>query len=121
MASTLHSRARTSFVCPRLRRMLGAAGAGVVAAGSTLAALASEGEQVFKTACVACHGEDGKGGQGGGAPLDKVTDAAMVMALVTDGRGNMPPLGDALTAEQIRAVAAYIVNDLFKQQRSNDH
>jgi mono/diheme cytochrome c family protein len=79
------------------------------------AAQASEGEQVFKTACVACHGEDGKGGQGGGAPLEKVTDVAMVVAMVTDGRGNMPPLGEALTAEQIRAVAAYIVNDLSKQ------
>ena len=111
MASTLHS-ARTSFTCARLQRVLGAA---VVVAGSALSALASEGEQVFKTACVACHGEDGKGGQGGGAPLDKVTDVAMVMALVADGRGNMPPLGDVLTAEQIRAVAAYIVNDLFKQ------
>ena len=115
MASTLHSAAQTSFMRPRLPRVLGVAGAGVVAVGSTLTALASQGEEVFKTACVACHGDDGKGGQGGGAPLDKVTDVAMVMALVADGRGNMPPLGDALTAEQIRAVAAYIVNDLSKQ------
>ena len=89
---------------------------GAVAASAASAAQASDGAEVFKTACVACHGEDGKGGQGGGAPLDKVTDVAMVVAMVTDGRGNMPPLGDALTAEQIRAVAAYIVNDLFKQQ-----
>jgi mono/diheme cytochrome c family protein len=40
----------------------------------------------------------------------------MVVGMVTDGRGNMPPLADALTAEQIRAVAAYVVNDLFKPQ-----
>jgi alcohol dehydrogenase (cytochrome c) len=77
-------------------------------------ALAAEGEQVFKTTCIACHGEDGRGGHGGGAPLDQVADAALVIATVTDGRGTMPPLGGALTAEQIRAVAAYVVNDLFK-------
>jgi len=85
-----------------------------VPSGAAVPALAAEGEQVFKTTCVACHGEDGRGGHGGGAPLDQVTDSALVIATVTDGRGTMPPLGGALTAEQIRAVAAYVVNDLFK-------
>jgi mono/diheme cytochrome c family protein len=85
-----------------------------VPSGVAVPALAAEGEQVFKTTCVACHGEDGRGGHGGGAPLDQVTDSALVIATVTDGRGTMPPLGGALTAGQIRAVAAYVVNDLFK-------
>jgi len=78
------------------------------------AAASAEGEQVFQMACVPCHGGDGRGGQGGGLPLDKVADPALVVALVTDGRGSMPPLGEALTLQQIRAVAAYVVNDLFK-------
>jgi mono/diheme cytochrome c family protein len=38
----------------------------------------------------------------------------MVMATVVDGRGNMPPLGSMLTQDQIRAVAAYVTNGLFK-------
>jgi mono/diheme cytochrome c family protein len=74
----------------------------------------SEGRQVFDSACVACHGYDGRGGYGGGVPLDQVRDVAMIYATVTDGRGNMPPLGDLLTPEQIRAVADFIVTDLFK-------
>jgi alcohol dehydrogenase (cytochrome c) len=78
------------------------------------AALAAEGELVFQTACVACHGEDGMGGHGGGAPLDQVKDPALVTAIVTDGRGTMPPLAGVLTPEQIRAVAAYVTNGLFK-------
>ena len=73
-----------------------------------------EGRQVFDSACVACHGYDGRGGYGGGVALDQVRDVAMIYATVTDGRGNMPPLGDLLTPEQIRAVADFIVKDLFK-------
>lgn len=74
----------------------------------------SEGRQVFESACVACHGYDGRGGYGGGVPLDQVRDVALIFATVTDGRGNMPPLGDLLSQEQIRAVADFIVKDLFK-------
>lgn len=74
----------------------------------------SDGRQVFESACVACHGYDGRGGYGGGVPLDQVRDVAVIFATVTDGRGNMPPLGDLLTQEQIRAVADFIVKDLFK-------
>jgi alcohol dehydrogenase (cytochrome c) len=78
------------------------------------AALVLAGEDVFKTACVACHGEDGTGGHGGGAPLDQVKDPALVAATVIDGRGSMPPLAGLLTPEQVRAVAAYVTNGLFK-------
>jgi mono/diheme cytochrome c family protein len=72
------------------------------------------GRQIFDSACVACHGYDGRGGYGGGVPLDQVRDVAMIYATVTDGRGNMPPLGDLLTPDQIRTVADFIVSDLFK-------
>ena len=101
-AAERDTESRTTAVPPRRAR------------ATRAAALAAEGEEVFQAACVACHGEDGRGGHGGGAPLDQVKDPALVMATVTDGRGNMPPLGGALTPEQIRAVAAYVVNDLFK-------
>jgi alcohol dehydrogenase (cytochrome c) len=84
------------------------------AASDAAAELALAGEEVFKTACVACHGEDGMGGHGGGAPLDQVKDPALVMAMVNDGRGSMPPLAGLLTPEQVRAVAAYVTNGLFK-------
>jgi alcohol dehydrogenase (cytochrome c) len=76
--------------------------------------LVAAGQEVFTTACVACHGEDGMGGHGGGAPLDQVKDPNMVIALVNDGRGSMPPLAGLLSAEQIRAVAAYVTNGLFE-------
>jgi quinohemoprotein ethanol dehydrogenase len=75
---------------------------------------AASGSQLFKQACVPCHGADGKGGHGGGAPLDKSRDLAAVVLTVREGRKNMPPFGSAFTTEQIQAVSAYIVDELFK-------
>jgi cytochrome c oxidase cbb3-type subunit III len=81
--------------------------------GPALAAITG-GKQLFETACAPCHGNDGKGGHGGGMPLVNAKDLAFVTGTVTDGRNNMPAFVTQLTAEQIRAVSSYIVNDLFK-------
>jgi mono/diheme cytochrome c family protein len=72
------------------------------------------GKQIFQQACLPCHGADGKGGHGGGAPLNKVSDLALVMKTVKDGKNSMPPFGAALSAEQIQAVSAYVTGELFK-------
>jgi mono/diheme cytochrome c family protein len=59
-----------------------------------------------------CHGDDGKGGHTGGAPLDKVRDLDAAIATVTNGRNNMPPFGRAFTPEQIRDVTEYVLQVL---------
>ena len=59
-----------------------------------------------------CHGDDGKGGHTGGAPLDKVADFDAAIQTVTAGRNNMPPFSSAFTPEQIRDVSAYVVQSL---------
>jgi len=74
----------------------------------------SSGAQIFQQACLPCHGADGKGGHGGGAPLNKVSDVALIMQTVRDGRKNMPPFGAALSPEQIQAVSNFVAGDLFK-------
>jgi mono/diheme cytochrome c family protein len=66
---------------------------------------------------VICHGEDGRGGHGGGAPLDGVRDVAFAMQIVGGGRNNMPPFSTALTPEQIRDVSAYVVTALSQARR----
>jgi mono/diheme cytochrome c family protein len=71
-----------------------------------------EGKRLFVQVCAACHGDDGKGGHTGGAPLDRVTDLAAAMQTVTAGRNNMPPFRSAFTPEQIRDVSAYVVQAL---------
>jgi mono/diheme cytochrome c family protein len=75
---------------------------------------AADGARAFRDTCAACHGEDGRGGAGGGPPLDAVADPDLIVAMVNYGRGSMPPLAGMLTTEQVRAVAAYVATELFK-------
>jgi alcohol dehydrogenase (cytochrome c) len=71
-----------------------------------------EGKRIFTTNCAVCHGDDGKGGHTGGAPLDKMRDLDAAIATVTNGRNNMPPFRGAFTPEQIRDVSVYVVEAL---------
>jgi quinohemoprotein ethanol dehydrogenase len=70
------------------------------------------GKSVYATACVFCHGEQGEGGHGGGKALTAATNTDLIVQIVSEGRSAMPPLGAALTAEQIRDVAAYVATML---------
>jgi alcohol dehydrogenase (cytochrome c) len=69
----------------------------------------AEGKRIFTTNCAVCHGDDGKGGHTGGAPLDRLRDLDAAIATVTNGRNNMPPFRGAFTPEQIRDVSSYVV------------
>jgi len=72
-----------------------------------------EGKRLFVQVCAACHGDDGKGGHTGGAPLVGVTDLTAAIRTVTEGRNtNMPAFRSSFTPEQIRDVSAYVVETL---------
>jgi cytochrome c oxidase cbb3-type subunit 3 len=87
---------------------------GSVGTAPAPALAAADGARAFRDTCAPCHGEDGRGGAGGGPPLDAVVDPELIVSMVNYGRGTMPPLAGMLTNEQIRAVAAYVTTDLFK-------
>lgn len=79
------------------------------------AQMAAAAEPVFKNTCAACHGVDGKGNQGVGAP--NLTDAiwlyggtrADIHATIHGGRqGHMPNWDKRLGEDDIRATAAYV-------------
>ena len=68
-----------------------------------------QGGQLYMQTCLPCHGADGQGGHGGGAPLSRFVDLGTVINTVTSGKNNMPPFGNSLTGQQILDVSAYIV------------
>jgi quinohemoprotein ethanol dehydrogenase len=78
--------------------------------------VAATGHEVYAQVCVACHGEDGKGGHGGGMPLTSVPTIDFAVETVTYGRNNMPPFGSSLSAAQIRAVSEYVVAEIARSK-----
>ena len=75
---------------------------------------ADNGAAVYATACLACHGEQGEGGHGGGPSLQAQRNVTVVLQAVSEGRNSMPALGTTLTAVEIRDVAAYVSQRLAK-------
>jgi mono/diheme cytochrome c family protein len=72
--------------------------------------------QDFKSNCVVCHGADGIGtatGKSLKAP-DLHSDAVQKMSkadlitIVSDGKNNMPPFKNTLSADQISGLVAYV-------------
>ncbi|RPI61644.1 MAG: hypothetical protein EHM50_05340, partial [Lysobacterales bacterium] len=83
--------------------------------GSAGPADADAGATVYTTACLACHGEQGEGGHGGGPTLQAMKSTAVVLQVVSEGRNAMPAFGSGtLTTQQIRDVATYVSERLAK-------
>jgi quinohemoprotein ethanol dehydrogenase len=72
------------------------------------------GSQVFTRLCVACHGEEGKGGHGGGPDITGVTSPDVVANTVTNGKNKMPPFSQTLSPNDIRDVSVFVATELGK-------
>lgn len=73
------------------------------------------GAELYRQTCLPCHGGDGRGGHGGGAPLNVLHELEPITAIVRDGRNNMPPFSAALTRQQIVDVSAYVLDEFATQ------
>ena len=75
---------------------------------------AAAGKEVFSEQCSVCHGADGHGGNGGPdlrtMPLAETQAGAEKQ--VTNGGGGMPAFGGSLNEEEIKNVAAYVVEEI---------
>lgn len=70
-----------------------------------------EGRDIYIRNCAQCHGAAGGGGRGarlnGGRVIERFPDQADQIAVVANGKGNMPAFGEKLNAEQIDAVVRF--------------
>lgn len=77
--------------------------------GSQAAIAGPDGAKIFSKKCKMCHALDRK--KTGPAVKDMNKDAAVLKAMITNGKGMMPGFGKKkkLDAEEIDAVVAYLV------------
>jgi quinohemoprotein ethanol dehydrogenase len=83
-------------------------------AGAAGAPDAEAGKEVFAEECSVCHGATGHGGNGGPdlTTMPKAKEQAGAEEQVTNGGGGMPPFKGVLSEEEIKNVAAYVVEDI---------
>jgi alcohol dehydrogenase (cytochrome c) len=76
---------------------------------------AAHGRALYAEACVACHGEGGDGGHGGGPTLVAGLPKETIVAVAQAGRNTMPGFGRTYAAPDLNDIAAYIVDVLAKR------
>ena len=79
------------------------------------AAQAADGKALYEGKCAMCHGKDGvakavaKGSANfNDAKWQAATKVEAVETVITDGKGKMKGYKDKMSAEEIKAVAAYV-------------
>jgi alcohol dehydrogenase (cytochrome c) len=77
------------------------------------------GKDLYGRFCVACHGEEGMGGHGGGAALSTAAkDINVIFTTASNGKNqSMPSFKGALKPEELRDIAGYISKELRPGQR----
>jgi quinohemoprotein ethanol dehydrogenase len=79
------------------------------AAAPARAANKDKGKDIYTTTCVVCHGESGKGGTHGGAPLTSKLTPETIVSVLRNGRNDMPAFGTALSPEALQDLTAYVL------------
>ena len=71
----------------------------------------ADGKAIFKTYCVLCHGSDGKQQLNGSKDLTVSTlTEAETLQVITKGRNAMAAYESTLSEDELKAVAAYVMN-----------
>jgi quinohemoprotein ethanol dehydrogenase len=86
----------------------GAAPTAVALPVTTRAANAEHGGDIYRAACVPCHGAAGGGGSGGGASLLKGQSHDVILETASAGKNNMPAFKSVYSADELNDVTAYI-------------
>ena len=77
----------------------------------------NNGEKIYKSACLPCHGESGEGGHGGGPSLIAGQTPDKLISIAATGKNNMPPFATIYSPDDLRDVASYIVDGLAAKKK----
>jgi len=78
-----------------------------------LSSALKQGHDIYIQVCQPCHGDDGLGGPGGGAPLtDSLTEDA-IKTVLYNGRNAMPEFGSVYSNDQIDDIANFVLKVLI--------
>lgn len=91
-----------------------AGGTATTADASATTAAGASGADVFATVCAGCHGADGTGGIGPDLTSRTTLTRERIVDQVTNGGAKMPEYGSRLSADEITAVADYVLSDIVK-------
>lgn len=74
------------------------------------------GHRIYRGACLPCHGQDGRGGVGGGPPLIAGLNRKAILTIASEGLRNMPSFASSYSANDLNDVAGYILDVLAKHK-----
>ena len=75
------------------------------------------GAKLYKNACVPCHGEDAKGGHGGGPSLVEGLSVNDIWSVAYSGKNkNMPAFGNQMSSADLQDISSYIADVLAKKK-----
>jgi alcohol dehydrogenase (cytochrome c) len=87
---------------------------GPFVAEATRAPDAANGRVIYASTCVVCHGENGQGGTHSGIALTNALTVGAIVNTMTNGRNEMPAFGAVMSQQDMRDVAAYLLEDLLR-------
>ena len=90
----------------------GGAGAALPVPVTTRPANAQAGAEIYRNACLPCHGQSGGGGTGGGKSLLDGQSHDTILSVSSAGRNNMPAFKSTYSADELNDVTAYITTVL---------
>jgi mono/diheme cytochrome c family protein len=73
----------------------------------------AHGRELYSQTCIACHGDDGRGGVHG-APLTGKLTLEDIMNTVSNGRNEMPAFGRVYKPEDLHDVATFILQEVVE-------
>lgn len=95
--------------------LLAASPAALAAPAADHQAKLDHGGSLYGQVCMACHGQEAKGGQGGGPSLIALAPETIVTTATAGVGASMPAFREIFSQEDLKDIAAYITETLGHQ------